>query len=775
MRHHDDVLQPAPRPPLPTADPPGVGAIRITGAREHNLKDVSVEIPHHAITVFTGVSGSGKSSIVFDTVAAEAQRQLHATFPAFIRGMLPRLERPRADAVEGLTTPVVVDQRPVGGNARSTVATMTDIAPILRTLFSRFGAPTDGRASVYSFNDPAGMCPECEGIGRALRVDPERIVDRARSLDDGAILVPGHKPGSTDWQLYARNAALDPAKPLRDYDEEEWRILLHGSGPKIPLTFKNGTFSVTYEGLVDKLTRKFVKRDVSGLSEKTREAIRPFITDGICRACDGARLNEAALATRIDGRNIAEWSRMQISDLLGVVGEVRDPRAASVVEAARVALERVDAIGLGYLSLDRATSTLSGGEGQRLKLVGHLGNGLTGMTYVFDEPSTGLHPHDVGRLTDLLRALRDKGNTVLVVEHDADVIAIADRVVDVGPGAGVHGGEIVFEGSVDELRAADTLTGRNLGRPAPVKDDVRAPTGALGVEHASLHNLRDVSVEIPTGVLVAITGVAGSGKSTLITQVLLDDHPDAILVDQGPITASSRSTPASYLGLMDTIRKLFAKASGASPGLFSFNSTGACGECEGRGVIITEVAYMDPVTTHCEACDGRRFKEDVLAHRLRGLSIADVLDLPAESAAEFFTEPALRRRAQGIVDVGLGYLTLGQPLSSLSGGERQRIKLADQLDRTGTVYVLDEPTTGLHMADVDTLLGLMDALVDDGNTVIVIEHDLRVIAHADWIVDLGPGGGNEGGSVVFEGTPAELIAARGDSLTGEHLRRAQTP
>ena len=748
-------------------------AIRIAGAREHNLKDVSLEIPKNKITVFTGVSGSGKSSLVFDTLAVEATRQLNATFPWAIRNQLPKYERPDVDSVENLTTPVVVDQKPMGGNARSTVGTITDISPVIRALFARHGSPSEGRVSAYSFNDPQGMCPECDGLGRAVRVDLDRLLDRGKSLNEGAIRFPDYKVGSLDWQFYRNAPGLDPDKPLAGYSDEEWHILLHGSGFKTEITAKSGTYHTNYEGLEDRFTRYFIKRDISELSERKRKTVEPFLTQGVCGACAGDRLNPAALATKIDGRNIAEWSRMQITDLIEVLAAIDDPMAAPIAEAARTALERVARIGLGYLSLDRATTTLSGGEAQRLKLVRHLGSDLTGMTYIFDEPSIGMHPHDIGLLNDQLRALRDQGNTVVVVEHDPDIIAIADHVVDVGPDAGVNGGRLVFSGPFAALRESAGHTGRGLRRPGVVKDTVRTATGRLPIENADLHNLKNVSVDVPAGVLTAVTGVAGSGKSSLIGEVFRRAHPESIFIDQSPIAASSRSTPASYLGLMDPIRKLFAKASGVSAGLFSFNSEGACAGCQGRGVIITELAYMDPVTTHCDTCDGRRFKEEVLAHQLRGKSIADVLELPADQAVEFFTEKALREKLRTLIRVGLDYLTLGQALSSLSGGERQRIKLADRLHQSGGVYVLDEPTTGLHMADVDTLLTLLNDMVDQGATVVVIEHNLDVIGQADWIIDLGPEGGKNGGEIVFTGTPRQILTAA-HSLTGEYLRRYRT-
>ncbi|WP_194833341.1 excinuclease ABC subunit UvrA [Nocardia sp. XZ_19_369] len=744
--------------------------IRVVGASEHNLRDVSLEIPKNKITVFTGVSGSGKSSIVFDTIAVESQRQLYATFPAFILNFLPRYERPHAEAMENLTAPVIIDQQPVGGGPRSTVGTMTDIFSMVRAMFARFGSPSAGFVYNYSFNVPQGMCPDCDGLGITVRADPDRLLDRTKSLNEGAILLPGYGVGGGEWQLYGNSGRFDPDKKLAEYTAEEFEDLLHGSGGKVELTFAKGTWKANYEGIATKFTRTRLQRDTSTLSEKTREQMRQFLTEGICPTCHGARLNAAALATKINGRNIADWAGLQITDLMVLLDEITVPAAVGLAAAIRTSLQRVADIGLGYLSLDRPTSTLSGGEGQRLKMIKHLSSTLIGMTYIFDEPSVGLHPRDVGRLNDLLKALRDKGNTVLVVEHDPDVIQIADHIVDVGPRAGLHGGQVVFEGSFAELRAADTPTGAGLRRPFSVKDAFRVATGELLIEHADLHNLKDVTVGIPTGILTSITGVAGSGKSSLIRDVFVVEHPEAIFVDQSAIAASSRSTPATYLGLMDPIRKLFAKATGESPGLFSFNSAGACKQCEGRGAIITEIAYMDPVTTHCDACDGRRFSDDVLALTLRGKSIADVLELTAEEALVFFQEKALNAKLRTMNEVGLDYLSLGQAMSTLSGGERQRIKLATQLQNTGSIYVLDEPTTGLHMSDVDTLLALLDGLVERGNTVVVIEHNLDVVAHSDWVIDLGPDGGKAGGEVVFTGTPAELLN-HPTSLTGQYLRK----
>ncbi|WP_432183556.1 ATP-binding cassette domain-containing protein [Streptomyces tendae] len=745
--------------------------ISITGARENNLQDVTLRIPKGRLTVFTGVSGSGKSSVVFDTIAVESRRQLNETFTWFVRNRLPKYERPHADALEGLTPAIVVDQRPVGGHSRSTVGTMTDIHSVLRVLFSRHGTPGAGGATAYSFNDPSGMCPGCDGLGRRVQPDWDRILDPARSLADGAVRFPPFTAGTWQGQTYTNTEELDTGKPVGDFTAAERAFLLRGRpGSRVTVSGSGGTWSTEYEGLADRFERLYLKRDLSGMSERTRDLVRGFLVEARCPDCGGARLNAAALATRIDGRSIADCSRMQITDLIAVLREIDDPVALPVAGAAVAALERVEAIGLGYLSLDRETATLSGGEGQRLKTVRHLGSSLTGMTYIFDEPSVGLHPRDVGRLGDLLLRLRDKGNTVLVVEHDPDVIALADHVVDMGPRAGADGGRVVFEGTPASLAASDTLTGRCLGRRTAVKDTVRAATGELWVKGAERHNLREVTVAFPTGVLTAVTGVAGSGKSTLVAE-LTGTHPDAVVVDQSAIGISARSTPATYLGIMDTVRKVFARETGTEPGFFSFNSAGACGTCEGRGTIHTDLAFMDPVTTTCHDCEGRRFREEVLRLTVDGRSVADVLAMTADQALGFFSDTGVRRRLRALRDVGLTYLTLGQPLSTLSGGERQRIKLATRLHRTGAVYVLDEPTTGLHMSDVEGLLALLDRLVDAGNTVVVVEHNLDVVAHADRVIDLGPDGGRDGGRVVFEGTPRELLAASGSS-TAEHLRRA---
>ncbi|MFG1944841.1 ATP-binding cassette domain-containing protein [Nonomuraea sp. NPDC048826] len=721
--------------------------IVLTGLRQNNLRDVSLRLPKERLIVFTGVSGSGKSSVVFDTIAAESQRQLNETYTAFIRNRLPKRERPRAERLSGLTAAVVVDQRPVAGNARSTVGTMTEIHPMLRVLFSRRGEPSAGPATAYSFNDPSGMCPECHGLGRKTEVDVDRLVDVDLSLAEGALRP--YAVGGYVWGLYAGSGLFDPDKPLRDYTARELDLLLYGSGLKVE---RDGR-AHDYEGVITRFDRVHLHRDVESLDRAAREVVR----ERVCPACDGRRLNAAALASRVGGHTLADYCAMEISDLIGVLAGQADP----VAEAAAEALRRIDAIGLGYLSLDRETPTLSGGEAQRLKTVRHLGSSLTGLTYVFDEPTVGLHPRDVRLLGDLLRELRDKGNTVLVVEHDRDVIALADHVVDLGPGAGAEGGRVVYQGPPAGL--GDTLTGRALRRARGFKERVRAPSGWLAIDGARAHNLRDVTVRVPLGVLTAVTGVAGSGKSTLMTRELPARHPGTVLVDQSAVRASPRSTVATYLGAMDRLRKLFATAHGVPATWFSANAAGACPACEGRGEIRTDLAFMDPVTRVCDACGGTRYNPRALSYRLAGRDIAGVLALTADEAVRDYALPGLDR----LGELGLGHLTLGRALTTLSGGERQRLKLAHRLHETGQVYVFDEPTTGLHPADVDRLLALLDRLVGGGNTAIVVEHDLDVVKHADWVIDLGPEAGRHGGRVVFEGTPAELAEA--STHTGKYL------
>jgi len=753
----------------------GPDVLRVRGARENNLKDVSLDVPANAITVFVGVSGSGKSSLVFDTIAVEAQRQLNATFPWSVRNQLPKYERPDVDELAGLTSPVIVDQNPIGGTARSTVGTISDVYAMVRALFATHGDGGLGHPAFYSFNDPRGMCPECDGLGRTVRPDPELLLDFSKSLEEGAIQLPGFPPGGPAVQFYTSYDKLPATKKIKDFTAEQLEVLLHGSrtDDMVEMTLKSGKVSrMRYEGLVSMFTRRILKKDDGAKSDKARAAADKFIAEGPCPACHGERLQPASLATTVGGTNIAEWSRSQITDLIALLDGLDTKAVRPIADSIATALRRIDDIGLGYLSLDRPTASLSGGEGQRLKLVKHLASDLVGMTYVFDEPSVGLHPRDVDRLNDLLRGLRDKGNTVLVVEHDPDVIEIADHVVEIGPGAGVDGGGVVFEGTVAALLHGSTRTSKGMRGGREVKTEVREATGVIALRDVSLHNLKDVSVDFPTGVLTAVTGVAGSGKSSLMAEFRAR-HIGAVVVDQSAIAASSRSTPATFLGLMDPVRKLFAKVSGEDAGLFSFNSKGACEDCGGRGEIVTELAYMDPVRTRCETCGGRRFTEAVLDHTLRGASIADVLAMTAVEAQEFFTEQPVLDKVSAMIETGVGYLGLGQSLSTLSGGERQRIKLADQLRGKGSVYVLDEPTSGLHMADIDTLLALMNGIVDRGNTVIVVEHNLAVIEQADWVIDLGPDGGRNGGEIVFTGTPADLLSAK-DSLTGQALARYQS-
>jgi excinuclease UvrABC ATPase subunit len=727
--------------------------IEVRGARENNLKDISLNIPKQKITVFTGVSGSGKSSLVFDTIAAEAQRQINETFTAFVQGFLPHYGQPDVDGIEHLNAPIIIDQKRVGGGSRSTVGTYTDIAALLRLLFSRVGQPYAGPAYAFSFNTPQGMCPECEGIGKTVQLDLEKFLDRSKSLNGGAILHPDFKVGKWMWKMYPMSGLFDSDKPIEDYGDEELQALLYG---KEDVRVSFGEFGSKYEGLVERFTRSYIKKDPAAMSERNRAVFEQFTTSQTCPLCRGARLNQAALSCKIDGRNIAEVSGLEATELIAFLRGFADPVAAKLAGALAERMQHLVDIGLGYLSLSRETASLSGGESQRVKMVRHLGNSLTEMLYILDEPTVGLHARDVARMNSLLKKLRDKGNTVLVVEHDPDVIAIADHVVDLGPKAGTHGGQVVFEGSYADLKRADTLTGQFLKQHLPIKQTVRQPTGQMQIRNASLHNMKNVTVSIPTGVLTIVTGVAGSGKSTLINDVFLAQHPNAIVIDQSRVTANSRSAPATYTGIMDDIRQAFARASGASPSLFSFNSAGSCPNCNGLGEVYTDLAFMEGVVSTCEICEGKRFKPEVLAYHLRGRTISDVLDMTAEEALAFFSEKKVKAVLQAMNDVGLGYLRLGQPLSTMSGGEGQRLKLATELHKQGSVYVMDEPTTGLHLSDIGLLMGIIERLVDAGNTVILIEHHLDVIRQADWIVDLGPEGGSAGGEVLFEGPPQEL-------------------
>ncbi|TDC62821.1 ATP-binding cassette domain-containing protein [Streptomyces hainanensis] len=742
----------------------GHTVIQVRGARENNLRNVSLDIPKRRLTVFTGVSGSGKSSLVFGTIAAESQRLINETYTAFIQSFMPSQSRPDVDGLYNLSAAIVVDQERMGANSRSTVGTATDAYTMLRIVFSRLGTPYVGTATHFSFNSPEGMCQECEGLGQVTDIDVDQLVDRDRSLKEGAITVPNFTVDSWYWQVMANSGLYDPDTPLRDFTEQEWQDFLH----KEPTKLRIGTNNVSYEGLVGKIKRLWLGKERETMQAHIRAFVDRAVVFTDCPACGGSRLARAALASRINGRNIAECSAMQISDLAEFVRDITDPAVAPLLANLRQLLDSLVEIGLGYLSLDRSSATLSGGEAQRVKMVRHLGSSLTDVTYVFDEPTTGLHPHDVQRMNGLLLRLRDKGNTVLVVEHKPEVIAIADHVVDLGPGAGEDGGRICYTGDVPGLAAGDTLTGRHLGHRAPLRANVRTPVGHLAIKGADLHNLKGVDVEVPLGVLTAVTGVAGSGKSSLIHGYLATRDGVAV-ADQSPIRGSRRSNPATYTGVLDPVRKAFAKANGVKPALFSANSEGACPHCNGIGLVYTDLAMMAGVASVCERCEGKRFTPEVLAYTLRGQNISEVLAMSVTEAHAFFTEAQPRAVLTRMADVGLGYLRLGQPLNTLSGGERQRLKLAIQMAERSSVYVLDEPTTGLHMADVDKLLALLDRLVDAGDTVVVIEHHQAVMAHADWIIDLGPGGGHDGGRVVFTGTPAELVAD-GSTLTGRHLR-----
>lgn len=743
--------------------------IEIRGARENNLKNVCLRIPKRKITIFTGVSGSGKSSIVFDTVAAEARRQLNETFSTFVRNFLPRYAQPDADAIENLSMAIVVDQKRLGGGSHSTVGTITDIYSVLRLLFSRVGQPYAGSAIAFSFNDPRGMCPDCNGMGRKIEVDLDKFLDTSKSLNQGAILFPEYAVDSWGWNILIQSGLFDNDKKLADYSEEEMNLLLHSKPHKVRMQLAAKPLNLTFEGIVDKFSRKYITGDVKTYSERTQNAVAPYMTYGPCTGCKGSRLNQAALSCKINGYNIADLAAMEVDDLIEVIKDIKDPVAAPMVAALTERLQYMIDIGLEYLSLNRETDTLSGGESQRIKMVKHLSSSLVDVMYIFDEPSIGLHPRDIHRLNELLQKLRDKGNTVIVVEHDPNVIKVADYVVDVGPHAGHRGGTIVYEGSFNHLLQADTLTGKYLKHSMPVKEQFRPAKGSLPVRNARVNNLQNVSVNIPAGVLTVVTGVAGSGKSSLIHQAFLRQHPDAVVIDQSAVGISSRSNPATYTGIMDDIRKAFATANRVSASLFSFNSSGACENCQGSGVIYTDLAYLDEVKMPCEVCGGKRFKDEVLNYKLHGQSISDVLAMSVQEALDFFNIKEVVRKLQALRDVGLDYLTLGQPLSTLSGGECQRLKLASELHKKGSVYVMDEPTTGLHMSDISHLLAIINRLVDAGNTVIVIEHNQDIIKNADWIIDMGPEGGNKGGRVIFEGTPARLLTAT-HSITGAYLQ-----
>jgi excinuclease UvrABC ATPase subunit len=771
------------------------GLIRVQGARVNNLKDVSLQIPKRRLTVFTGVSGSGKSSLVFGTIAAESQRLINETYSAFVQGFMPALARPEVDLLDGLTTAIIVDQERMGANARSTVGTATDANAMLRILFSKLGKPHIGPPNAYSFNVPSvkatgaitvergpgktktekatftrlgGMCPRCEGMGSVSDFDLAALYDDSKSLNDGALTIPGYSMDGWYGRIFRGCGYFDPDKPIRKYTKRELHDLLH----KEPTKIKIDGVNLTYAGLIPQIQKSFLSKDVDAMQPHIRAFVERAVTFTACPECDGTRLSAEARSSKIKGRNIADACALQISDLADWLRGLHEPSVAPLLAGLQHLLDSFVEIGLGYLSLDRPTGTLSGGEAQRTKMIRHLGSSLTDVTYVFDEPTIGLHPHDIQRMNDLLLRLRDKGNTVLVVEHKPEAIAIADHVVDLGPGAGTAGGTICFEGSVEGLRASGTLTGRHLDDRATLKKKLRKPGGTLPIRGAKAHNLRNVDVDIPLGVLVVVTGVAGSGKSSLV-HGSLPAGAGVVAVDQGAIGGSRRSNPATYTGLLDPIRNAFAKANGVKPALFSANSEGACPGCNGAGVIYTDLGPMAGVATPCEDCEGKRFQPSVLEYRFGGRDISEVLAMPVAEAKAFFgTGPARTPAAHAILerlaDVGLGYLSLGQPLTTLSGGERQRLKLATHMAEEGGIYVLDEPTTGLHLADVEQLLGLLDRLVDAGKSVIVIEHHQAVMAHADWIIDLGPGAGHDGGRIVFEGTPADLVAAR-STLTGKHL------
>ncbi|MFJ6284858.1 ATP-binding cassette domain-containing protein [Pseudarthrobacter oxydans] len=768
--------------------------IRVQGARENNLKNISVELPKRRLTVFTGVSGSGKSSLVFATIAAESQRMINETYSAFVQGFMPNLARPEVDFLEGLTTAIIVDQERMGANPRSTVGTATDANAMLRILFSRLGTPYAGPPTAFSFNVPTrkasgvmstdkggrvekavvnhavylgGMCPRCEGMGNVSDIDRTALYDDAKSLNEGALTVPGYSMDGWYGRLF-EGMGLPMDKPIAKFTNKQLDTMLYAEPTKIKVEGVN----LTFEGIIPKIQKSMLSKDPEAMQPHVRRFVERAVTFQTCPECKGTRLTQQALSSRINGRNIAELCQMQISDLAGWVRDVKDPSVAPLLKGLQHLLDSFSEIGLGYLSLDRPAGTLSGGEAQRTKMIRHLGSSLTDVTYVFDEPSIGLHPHDIERMNQLLLQLRDKGNTVLVVEHKPEMITIADHVVDLGPGAGTNGGEVCFEGTVEGLRSSDTITGHHLEDRAALKEAVRKSSGALEVRGASTHNLQDVDVDIPLGVLTVVTGVAGSGKSSLIHGSVAK-REGVVVIDQGAIRGSRRSNPATYTGLLEPIRKTFAKVNGVKPALFSSNSEGACPTCNGAGVIFTELGVMATVESPCEDCEGRRFQAAVLEYTVGGRNIAEVLAMSVTEAAAFFAEgeaktPAARTILARLEDVGLGYLSLGQPLTTLSGGERQRLKLATQMAEKGDVYVLDEPTTGLHLADVENLLGLLDRLVESGKSVIVIEHHQAVMAHADWIIDLGPGAGHDGGRIVFEGTPAELVAGSA-TLTGKHL------
>ena len=742
--------------------------IIIRGLRQNNLKNVSLDIPKGKIVVFTGVSGSGKSSIVFDTIAAESQRQMNETYTAFVRGRLPKYEKPKVERIDNLSASVIVDQSRLGGNARSTVGTISDMYAALRLLYSRIGEPYVGTASYFSFNDPNGMCPECSGIGKVMTVDIENRIDPEKTWNEGMADLPAFHVGNWYWKQYAESGLFPLDKKWKDFTEQERNRLLYGAD-----TPDGKRLSKKVDGMSHYLHRMLIHRDTSTLKEASVKRLMYLVEEKKCPLCLGRRLNEKSLACKVEGYSIDEMCAMEFTELVKVLGKITDPRAKTIVDALTASLERMIDIGLPYLSMDRESSTLSGGEAQRLKLVRYMGSALTGMTYIFDEPSTGMHPRDVYRMTKLLQSLRDRGNTVLVVEHDRDVISIADEIIDVGPLAGKNGGQILFQGSYEALLLSGTRTGDAMKHIEPLKKMTRIPKEFLPIRNANIHNLKNVSVDIPLNVLTVVTGVAGSGKSSLIRDVFAKQYADrVVLVDQSPVTATGRSTPATFLGFFDEIRKVLAKENGVNAGLFSFNSKGACPACGGRGQIVTELVFMDPVTTVCEACEGKRYSQEAMSYQYKGKNIVEILDMSVGDVYEFFKENRKLKKALGaMLEVGLPYLSLGQPLSTLSGGERQRVKLAKDLDKKGNIYILDEPTTGLHASDIKKVMELLDSLVDRGNTVIVIEHNLDVMKRADWLIDVGPDGGTAGGQIVFTGTPLEMVE-KSHTITAEYLRKS---
>lgn len=742
--------------------------IRIKGAKVHNLKNITVSIPKEKITVFTGVSGSGKSLLVFDTIAVESQRLLNDTYSWFIRNRLPKYEKPDVEAIENLPPSIIINQKRIGGNARSTVGTASDIQPLLRLLFSREGKPSAGPSHYYSFNDPAGMCPTCSGLGKTDTIDVEKLLDKDKSLNEGAIEFPTFTVGGWRWSRYTESGLFDNNKKLKDYNEKEWHNLLYADRLKLTNPGPHYPKNAIYEGLIPRLKRSFLHREAGKFDEKYSGKIQQIVKSETCPDCHGKRVNKRALASKIEGYDIHDFSVMEISDLSKLLRNLKCVQAKTVQEELVKQLHYIEFIGLGYLSLERETPSLSGGESQRLKMIRHLGSSLHNIIYVFDEPSIGLHPYDVEHLNALFTQLRDKGNTVLIVEHDPQIILFADHIVDLGPYAGANGGEIMFEGTPRELLKKETLTAKMLRYERPVKSHPRKPDGWFVIENASLHNLQKVEARIPKGVLTCVTGVAGSGKSTLITDIFAPQEPSAVIVDQSPVTATKRSTPATYLGIMDHIRDLFAQTHRVTSSLFSFNSEGACPACKGKGYLMTDMAFLEPMKSICESCHGKRYRRKSLQYTIRGKSIADIMGMTIKDSLSFFKGEEFTSKLNSLQEVGLDYITLGQSLDTLSGGELQRIKLADELHKTGHIYILDEPTTGLHPADIEKLLSILDRLTDNQNTVIVIEHNTDVMKHADWIIDMGPGAGKNGGKIIFEGTPQELKDCTA-SLTARYL------